>query len=95
MEVGTILADIRKRASEDPEVRQKLLDTRKAEDPTDEFCRVAQDLGYPLYLMDLISAGEEMYALMKRSVNGGGENSPMLEGEDDYYSQLMADLERM
>ena len=33
--------------------------------------------------MDLISAGEEFYAAMRRSTNGGGENSPMLEGEDD------------
>ena len=28
--------------------------------------------------MDLITAGEEAYAAMRRSTNGGGENSPML-----------------
>ena len=43
--------------------------------------------------MDLIAAGEEFYAAMKRSTNGGGENSPMLEGEDDFYELFFAGLE--
>ena len=30
---------------------------------------------------------------MRRSTNGGGENSPMLEGEDDYYELFLASLE--
>ncbi len=29
---------------------------------------------------------------MKRSTNGGGENSPMLEGEDDYYEMFLAEI---
>lgn len=43
--------------------------------------------------MDLIQAGEEFYAAMKRSTNGGGENSPVLEGEDDFYELFFAELE--
>lgn len=43
--------------------------------------------------MDLITAGEEFYATMRRSTNGGGENSPMLEGEDDFYELFFAGLE--
>ena len=43
--------------------------------------------------MDLICAGEEFHAAMKRSTNGGGENSPMLSGEDDFYELFMAALE--
>ena len=43
--------------------------------------------------MDLISAGEDFYAEMRRSTNGGGENSPKLEGEDDFYELLMASLQ--
>ena len=31
---------------------------------------------------------------MKRSTNGGGENSPVLEGQDDYYELFMMELER-
>lgn len=30
---------------------------------------------------------------MKRSTNGGGENSPLLEGEDDPYEMFFASLE--
>ena len=43
--------------------------------------------------MDLLQAGEEAYAAMRRSTNGGGENSPLLEGEDDYYEMFFAGLE--
>lgn len=46
-----------------------------------------------IYEMDLINEGEELYAAMKRSTNGGGENSPMLEGEDDFYEMFFASLE--
>lgn len=42
--------------------------------------------------MELVLAGEEFYATMKRSTNGGGENSPMLEGEDDFYELFFAGL---
>lgn len=42
--------------------------------------------------MDLIEEGEALYAAMKRSTNGGGENSPMLEGEDDFYELFFAAL---
>lgn len=48
-----------------------------------------RELGVPVYEMDLIAAGEEFYAAMKRSTNGGGENSPMLEGEDDFYELFL------
>ena len=42
--------------------------------------------------MDLIQEGEEFYASMRRSTNGGGENSPMLEGEDDFYELFFASI---
>ena len=38
-------------------------------------------------------AGEEFYAEIKRSTNGGGETSPALEGEDDCYELFLAALE--
>lgn len=43
--------------------------------------------------MKFIAAGEEFHAAMKRSTNGGGENSPMIEAEDDFYELLFANLE--
>lgn len=45
--------------------------------------------------MDLAMAGEEFYAEIKRSTNGGGENSPALEGEDDFYELFLATLENI
>ena len=44
--------------------------------------------------LDLITAGEEFYATMRRSTNGGGENSPKLAGEDDFYELFFASLEQ-
>ena len=43
--------------------------------------------------MKFIAAGEEFHAAMKRSTNGGGENSPMIEAEDDFYELFFANLE--
>ena len=50
--------------------------------------------GYEIYPMELINAGEEFYATMRRSTNGGGENSPKLSGEDDMYELFMVAIER-
>ena len=80
-------------ALKDGELRKKLLATRLEKDPLTVFCRLCTELGYELYEMDLVSAGEDFYATMRRSTNGGGENSPKLEGEDDFYELLMASLE--
>ena len=48
----------------------------------------------PLYEMDLIEYGEADYAAMRRSTNGGGENSPLLNCEDDAYEMFLTILER-
>jgi hypothetical protein len=42
--------------------------------------------------MELICAGEEFHAAMKRSTNGGGENSPMLACNDDFYELFLLSL---
>ena len=39
-----------------------------------------------------ICAGEEFHAAMKCSTNGGGENSPKLDYEDDFYELFFASL---
>ena len=92
MDVVTILDELQNQALRDPEVRSRLLDTRQAKEPLTAFCRVCRELGYEIYEMDLICAGEEFHAAMKRSTNGGGENSPMLAGEDDFYELFMAGI---
>lgn len=56
------------------------------------FLQNLQGAGRGTYEMDLLQAGEELYAAMKRSTNGGGENSPVLKGEDDLYELFFAQL---
>lgn len=93
MNTVEILEQLQKRALEEEGLRQRLLATRKEACPVAAFCKVCRELGYELYEMDLIQAGEEFYASMRRSTNGGGENSPMLEGEDDFYEQFFCNIE--
>lgn len=87
-----MLDELQNRALHDSEMKEKLLQTRESGDPLGEFCRVCRDMGYEIYPMDVIQAGDEFYATMKRSTNGGGENSPVLEGEDDMYELFFAGL---
>ena len=88
-----MLDELQNRAIHDEELKRRFLETRNSAYDLGEFCRVCRDLGYELYPMDIIQAGDEFYATMKRSTNGGGENSPVLEGEDDLYGMFFASLE--
>ena len=92
MEVNDALFGLKKLAKTDPAVRDALLATRCAENPLKEFCSLSSSYGFPLYEMDLISAGEDAYAAMRRSTIGGGEKSPMLRCEDDYYEIFMSEI---
>ena len=93
MEITEMLDELKSKARRDEKLRAELLETRKNAQPLSAFCRKCRELGYEIYDMDLITAGEEFYATMRRSTNGGGENSPMLEGEDDFYELFFAGLE--
>ena len=92
MEIAVMLDELLQKAKKDEKLKQTLLATRQEKNPLSAFCRVCQELGYPVYEMELIEVGEEFYASMRRSSNGGGENSPMLEGEDDFYELFFASL---
>ena len=92
MEIAEMLDELKGKAHQDEKLRRELLETRQEKNPLTAFCAKCRQLGYPVYEMDLIGAGEEFYAAMKRSTNGGGENSPMLEGEDDFYELFFAGL---
>ena len=93
MNLMTSLEELKRRAERDAALKQRILDTRKTAEPLASFCSLCRELGYPVYEMELITAGEEFHAAMKRSTNGGGENSPMLTGEDDFYEMFFAELE--
>ena len=92
MELQEALDLLRKKALADAGLKEQLLATQASSDPVANFCKIATDQGCPIGIMDLICAGEEAYAAMRRSTNGGGENSPLLDGEDDYYELFMASL---
>ena len=82
MEIGAMLDELREKALKDRNIWQQLMDTRKEKQPLDAFCVKCRELGY------------EIYATMRRSTNGGGENSPKLAGEDDFYELFFASLEQ-
>lgn len=90
MSTTELLDELQQKALADDEIRRKLLETRNCAEPLVSFCRVCRELGYEIYPMELIAAGEEFHAQMKRSTNGGGENSPMLAGEDDFFELFFA-----
>lgn len=92
MNIITMLDELQTKALHDPEIRRQLLETKESEEPLSAFCEKCRELGYEIYEMDLICAGEEFHAEMKRSTNGGGENSPMLAGEDDFYELFLASI---
>lgn len=93
--VVDMLEALKRRALQEPELRERLLASREENDPVSAFCRICRESGYEIYEMELISAGEEFHAAMKRSTNGGGENSPMLAGEDDFYELFFAGLDEV
>ena len=92
-DVVGMLDELQNKALKNNELKQAFLLTRKSEDPLATFCQVCRDAGYDIYEMELICAGEEFHAAMKRSTNGGGENSPMLACGDDFYELFLLALE--
>ncbi|MEE0435102.1 MAG: hypothetical protein UDB11_06830 [Peptococcaceae bacterium] len=95
MDLHDTLTALRHLAEKDAAVRDRLLASRDADNAEEVFCQEATALGYPLSLVELAFAGEADYATMRRATNGGGENSPVLEGEDDYYELFMSELEAL
>lgn len=92
MNIYDELENLKAQARLNPALAQALLDTRTVSNPVTAFCRIAQENGCTFSTMDLISAGEDSYAAMRRSTNGGGENSPLLQGEDDLYEMFLVEL---
>jgi len=92
MKTAELLSQLQRKAMHDEALKARFLETRNEDRPLHAFCRLCQELGYKIYEMDVIAAGEESYAAMRRATNGGGENSPLLKGEDDFYEEFFAPL---
>ena len=80
MNIYDELENLKARARSNPELAQALLATREMKNPVSAFCRIAQEHGCTFFAMD------------RRSTNGGGENSPLLQGEDDLYEMFLIEL---
>lgn len=79
-------------AREDGSLRRQLLATRHADDPMDAFCRLAQSLGYEIYLGDLFAAGQEYSDNQCKSTNGG--NPRPYDSFDDTLEFFLCELEQ-
>ena len=95
MNISESFDKLKELARSNETLRRQLLDTQKEPYALDAFCEISTKAGVPLRAIDIVNYGEAAYAAMRRSTNGGGENSPMLAGEDDYYSLFMAELEEL
>ena len=94
MNVLETLEKVRDYAKEHDDFRRKLLASRQQKNAVSTFCTLCREYGFEMAAMDLVDAGEEAYAAMRRSTNGGGENSPLLQGEDDLYELFLTELEQ-
>lgn len=92
MNTVELLNELQNKALKDENLKKELLATQQEKDPLEAFCKKCRELGYEIYAMDVVNAGEDFYATMRRSTNGGGENAPMLDGEDDFYELFIAAL---
>ena len=92
MEITEKLDGLLEKATCDTKLKEKLLATRDSENPIADFCALATENGFPMSVMDIVNQGEEFYAEIKRSTNGGGENSPDLDFQNDEYSIFMMRL---
>ena len=92
MDIEEALEKLMSLAKSDPILRERLLATKSSDRAMSDFCTIATEAGCPMNVMDLIEHGESDYAAMKRSTNGGGENSPLLDGQDDEYDMFLLKL---
>ncbi|MCR5156488.1 MAG: hypothetical protein K6C96_07380 [Butyrivibrio sp.] len=92
MMITEMLDKLLEMAKEDKALKEKLIGTKDSANPLADFCKIATDMGLPMSVMDIVNQGEEFYAEIKRSTNGGGENSPDLDFQNDEYSIFMMRL---
>ena len=84
------LAVLLEEARKNPEVKAKFIESKKAKDPMDEFCKVANSLGYELTVGELFEIGEEYLSNLLKSCNGGAVYP--IEDWDDWYDDFFNSL---
>ncbi len=92
MELFVILDRVKELAASDETFREALLKAYESDAPTVNFCKVCNERGIDIYPMDIAEADESVYAAMRRSTNGGGENSPHLGWEENVFEALIEEI---
>lgn len=95
MEITDKLEALFEKAKSSEELKNMLLETSNSANPIADFCKIASENGFPMSVMDIVNQGEEFYAEIKRSTNGGGENSPDLDFQNDEYSIFLMRLKKL
>ena len=85
-ELNRLLAD----AKADKSLKEQLIKTRDSDNPVDDFCALAQQLGYEIHTGELFALGLTENDAKLRSVNGGGVGA--IDGWDDAYEQFFTSL---
>ena len=95
MQLINLLDKVREKAASDEAFKEKVVAAYEGEKPIAEFCRECNAVGIEIYPMDIADADESMYAAMRRSTNGGGENSPHLSWEENVFGSLIEEIRRL
>ena len=65
MNTVEMLDELQNKALHDEKVKNRFLKTKEEEDSLGAFCRACRELGYEIYPMDVVQAGDEFYASWK------------------------------
>ena len=79
-----------KLALENNELRSRLLATRQAEDPLDEFCRIACANDCPITIGEIFTLNQTLLDNLLKSTNGGATYP--IEDWGDAYEMFMSAL---
>ncbi len=95
MQLEILFDKITDKARSDEVFRRELIEAYESDSPLRSFCKVCNEAGIKIYPMDIADADESFYAAMRRSTNGGGENSPHLTWQEDIFESLIGEIRRL
>lgn len=78
-------------AKSDSKIKSVLMKTKLTQNPVEDFCKLAQELGFDVTMGELMAVGQNSNDAKLRSVNGGGVDG--IDGWDDAYEQFFLTLE--
>lgn len=84
------LVKILEEARKNPIIKEKFIESKKAKDPMEEFCKVATEIGYNITVGELFEMGEEYSSNLLKSCNGGAVYP--LDEWSDWYEDFFTSL---